>query len=325
MRLHIGVDAEHLVQMLGMNLQKEQEQWKPKTYKSVDANSSEVNGFQRDDAVNWMMYLNRLFSFTPETYGLSVYLLDRFLCLVKVRPKYLHCVAISCLYIAAKTLEEDEVIPSTVDVVKRSQCTCSVAEILRMELAILNKLSWNVKFVTAVDFLHIIHAMLVNYFPQLLSGLSDMTPSRHLGLLMRRLYSCYGNHQLTTFRPVTLAMTVICLELEQITQNWLSMVVMVQQMAKIDNEDFICCREECGRFLTSIKQLPTGYEFSAQKPSCKKSIKRKANILDQEDDIYDGIKRLYNEDSSSDVRMSCGTELHQDNDNFLQMTTVSAN
>jgi hypothetical protein len=94
---------------------------------------------------------------------------------------------------------------------------------------------------------------------------------------------------------------------------------------QIDNEDFICCREECGRFLTSIKQLPTGYKFSAQKPSRKKSIKRKANILDQEDDIYDGIKRLYNEDSSSDVRMSCGTELHQDNDNFLQMTTVSAN
>jgi hypothetical protein len=49
----------------------------------------EVNGFQRDDAVNWMMYLNRLFSFTPETYGLSVYLLDRFLCLVKVSEVYL--------------------------------------------------------------------------------------------------------------------------------------------------------------------------------------------------------------------------------------------
>ena len=27
----------------------------------------------------------------------------------QVRPKYLQCVAISCLYIAAKTLEEDEV------------------------------------------------------------------------------------------------------------------------------------------------------------------------------------------------------------------------
>ena len=32
----------------------------------------------------------------------------------QVRPKYLQCVAISCLYIAAKTLEEDEVSAHTV-------------------------------------------------------------------------------------------------------------------------------------------------------------------------------------------------------------------
>lgn len=73
----------------------------------------------------------------------------------------------------------------------------------------------------------------MNYFPQLLKGLSDMTPSRHLGLLMRRLFCCYSDHRLMTFRPVTLAMTVICLELEQMTPNWLSMVIMVQQMAKV--------------------------------------------------------------------------------------------
>ena len=84
------------------------------------------------------------------------------------------------------------------------------------------------------NFVFQIHAMLMNYFPQLLAGLSDMTPSRHLGLLMRRLFCCYSNHHLMTFRPVTLAMTVICLELEQITQNWLSMVIMVQQMAKVN-------------------------------------------------------------------------------------------
>ncbi|VDI39427.1 Hypothetical predicted protein [Mytilus galloprovincialis] len=325
MRLHNGIDAERLMQMLRQNLIKEQDQWKPKAYNSVDIDTSEVNGNQRDEAVRWMLFLNRRFGFTPETFGLSVSLLDRFHCLVKVRPKYLHCVAISCLYIAAKTLEEEEVIPSTVDLVKISQCSCSVAEILRMELAILNKLSWNSKFVTAVDFLHIIHGLLMNYFPQLLKGLSDMTPSRHLGLLMRRLFCCYSDHRLMTFRPVTLAMTVICLELEQMTPNWLSMVIMVQQMAKIDNEDFIQCREESGRFLTSNKLLPTGYKFSAQKLLPKKSIKRKASILDDEDDIYDGIKRLYNEDSN-DVRMSCAKELHQDNqDNFIQMTTVSAN
>jgi len=51
MRLHIGVDAEHLVQMLGMNLQKEQEQWKPKTYKSVDANSSVRSYFKESPRI----------------------------------------------------------------------------------------------------------------------------------------------------------------------------------------------------------------------------------------------------------------------------------
>jgi len=51
MRLHIGVDAEHLVQMLGMNLQKEQEQWKPKTYKSVDANSSVRSYFKESPCI----------------------------------------------------------------------------------------------------------------------------------------------------------------------------------------------------------------------------------------------------------------------------------
>lgn len=325
MLLHAGIDAKHLMQMLGTNLEKEREQWKQKTYKSFDVTNQEVIGSQRDEVTKWMLFLNRKFSFTPETYGLSVYLLDRFLCLVKVRPKYLHCVAICCLYIAAKTLEEDEVIPTTVDLVKTSGCSCSVAEILRMEVAILNKLSWNCKFVTAVDFLHIIHGMLMSYFPQLLTGLSDMTPSRHLGLLMRRLFCCYSNHRLTSFRPVTLAMTLVSLELEQISTNWLSMVIMVQQMAKIDNEQFVHCREECGRYLSQMKQLPSRRRrISSDKLMRKKSIKRKADILDEDDDIYDGIKRLYNEDSN-DVRMSCGTELHQDNDKYLQMTTVSAN
>lgn len=78
--------------------------------------------------------------------------------------------------------------------------------------------------------------------------------------------------------------------------------------------------------MTSIQQLPTSKKIVVDKVpvSRKKSIKRKADILDDDDDIYDGIKRLYNEDGN-EVRMSCGTELHQDYDKYLQMTTVSAN
>lgn len=52
----------------------------------------EVNGNQRDEAVRWMLFLNRRFGFTPETFGLSVSLLDRFHCLVKVSlVKWFRC------------------------------------------------------------------------------------------------------------------------------------------------------------------------------------------------------------------------------------------
>lgn len=43
MRLHNGIDAERLMQMLRQNLIKEQDQWKPKAYNSVDIDTSVRN------------------------------------------------------------------------------------------------------------------------------------------------------------------------------------------------------------------------------------------------------------------------------------------
>ena len=42
MALHSGLDARHLIKMLGEHLHKEQAQWKPKTYK-VTGNSDLVS------------------------------------------------------------------------------------------------------------------------------------------------------------------------------------------------------------------------------------------------------------------------------------------
>ncbi|KAL5012759.1 hypothetical protein ScPMuIL_011310 [Solemya velum] len=330
MRLHSGLDTRQLVQILGETLIKEHQQWKPKFYKT-QSTTNEMTGHERDAAVTWLLILNTKFHFTPETQGLAISLVDRFLLLVKVRPKYLHCVAICCLYIAAKTLEEDEVIPSTTDLVKDSQCGLTVAEILRMEAIILNKLSWDIKTVTCVDYLHTIHAMLMYYYPQLLDELRDMTPSKHLGEMTRKLFHCLCYHPLMVHRPVTLTLAVISLELEQITPCWLSIIYTLQQMAEVDNESLIHCRELAGRHLTAKHILPSGYTFKTNTTAVVRNMKRKVEQSEVDsDDVYASIKQLYCEDTekiTSPVRASCRSEMHRDTevDNCLPLPTVSAN
>ncbi|XP_061183667.1 cyclin-I-like [Saccostrea echinata] len=327
MESHKRLDARHLMKMLGEHLAR-CSQWSSNAYKPTGT-CDEVLGQQRDKVVGWILSLNAEFRFTPETLGLAICLLDRFLNLIKVRPKYLPCVAICCLYIAAKTLEEDEVIPSTKDLVKTIRCVCSVAEILRMEAIILDKLSWNVKQVTAVDLLLIIHGLLMCYYPKLLDGLSNLTPSQHLSMMMRKIFHCLGNHQLAVFSPISLVLSIVSLELEQITPNWFSIVNTVQQVAEVNNQTFFRCREVTGLYLSKHGLLPSGYQFRVIKRS--KSIKRKA-VDDEEEDLYDGIKRLYSEDAmdtTASVRKSCSSEMvqHQDTDgrNSFLVAAVSAN
>ena len=61
-----------------------------------------------------------------------------------------------CIKKITADLVSCQVIPSTKDLVKTSQCDCAVSDILRMEGVILDKLNWNIKTITTVDYLHIV-------------------------------------------------------------------------------------------------------------------------------------------------------------------------
>lgn len=313
MRLLCGkMGSERLLQNLKQALQRENQEWKPTDYKVIKSTNEEMGAHQRDEIVLWLFKLNSVCKLNPETFALSISILDHFLRVVKARPKYMHCIAISCYFLAAKCLEEDEVIPTTLELVQSSGCGCSVAEVLRMEKAILDKLNWELLRKTSVDFLHLFHMLLLLDQPQLLS--SSLSASQQLSTLTWQLLVCLCDHQVAKFRPSAVALSLISIELSRYTRDWLAATIMLQKLTELESMDLIRCREVISRILARhrIGQAEHGYKrlvpSGFARGPCMKAAKRKVEHAEADDDIYDSIKRLYGDESWLEAKGSCAAQ-----------------
>ncbi|XP_032190555.1 cyclin-I isoform X1 [Mustela erminea] len=337
------LENQRLSFLLEKAISREAQMWKVNVPKMPT--NQNVSPSQRDEVIQWLAKLKYQFNLYPETFALASSLLDRFLATVKAHPKYLSCIAISCFFLAAKTVEEDERIPVLKVLARDSFCGCSSSEILRMERIILDKLNWDLHTATPLDFLHIFHAIAVSTRPQLLFSLPRLSPSQHLAVLTKQLLHCMACNQLLQFKGSMLALAMVSLEMEKLIPDWLPLTIELLQKAQMESSQLIHCRELVAHHLSSLQScLPLNsvyvyrplkhtlvtcdkgvfrfqpssvpgpdLGFSAEAPvrgaaafyhhlsaagACKQtSAKRKVEEMEV-DDVYDGIKRLYNEDSA---------------------------
>ncbi|XP_017288431.1 cyclin-I [Kryptolebias marmoratus] len=225
--------------------------WKVYVPKKPSPQDADVSPAQRDEAVRWLTELHATLQLYPETLALAVSVLDRFLAPIKARPKYLRCIAITCFFLAAKTCEEDESVPSLKELAASSNCGCSPSEILRMERIVLDKLDWDLHTATALDFLHIFHAMAALCRSGFLDSSSGLNHSQHLALLTRRLYTCLADHALLQLRGSMLALALLTLELETCCPDWLLLTIDLLRKAQIDSSELIRSRELVARSLST--------------------------------------------------------------------------
>lgn len=318
--------TDRLLQMLGAALTRQDEKMvQSKVAESkVDCGISE----QRQRIVSWLIDLNTRFEFDAETLFLSVAIFDQFLASVKAHPKYLNCIGVSCLYLAAKTVEEDRSVPDTLTLVRSSECGCSVAEVLRMERCILDKLGWDLRLATSWEFLHIFHALLMSRCPHVLDA-TGLAPSQHVARLTRRLQTCLLDPQLAGFTPSTLALATLSLDLELFVgwQLWLPATITLQTLAQIGGRDLVWCRELAVRCVPGAGAVRAAAALVASsrtalasvvlpKPAAKRKVDEMMAPQQHDDDLYDGIKRLYAAEelaaatsTSSDIKTTCAGEM----------------
>ncbi|TRY94963.1 hypothetical protein DNTS_004648 [Danionella cerebrum] len=313
------LESRKLSSLLEKAVSREARLWKVYVPKKPADQDTDISPEQRDEAVCWLREVHSQLKLYPEALCLAISILDRFLSAIKARPKYLRCIAISCFFLAVKTSEEDERIPSLRALASCSSCGCSPSEILRMEKIILEKLNWDLHCATALDFLYIFHAMVLSCKSGRLSAaLSGLNPSQHVALLTQQLLHCLSHSALLHVSGSLLALGIITLELEKLFPDWLALTVDLLEKLQMDSSQLFGCRELLARCLSThtaslppntvyiCRPLPEGpwlpcpgSTVPPRPHSWKPSSKRKVEHMEV-DEYFDGIKRLYNEEGAQE-------------------------
>uniref|UniRef100_A0A803J8I6 Cyclin G2 n=2 Tax=Xenopus tropicalis TaxID=8364 RepID=A0A803J8I6_XENTR len=162
---HTSNEAFKLLKQLNLHLELESK-YQPREkglilIESTAENDNSICPRLRNAKVEDLWSLTNFFGLGMETFVLAVNILDRFLAIMKVKPKHLSCIGVCCFQLAAKVVEEDCNIPSVHDVIRISQCKCTVSDMNRMEKIISEKLHFEFKATTALTFLHLYHTVVL--------------------------------------------------------------------------------------------------------------------------------------------------------------------
>ncbi|XP_069482437.1 cyclin-G2 isoform X2 [Ambystoma mexicanum] len=190
----------------------------------------------RNSKVEDLWTLTHFFGFETETFVLAINILDRFLALMKVKPKHLSCIGVCCFQLAARVIEQECNIPSIHDIIRISQCKCTESDMKRMEKIISEKLHFDFKATTALTFLHLYHTIVCHT--------SERKEILNIDKLEAQLKACNCRLVFSKAKPSVLALCLLSLEVETLKSNELFEIALhVQKHSKINDMDMLYWRE----------------------------------------------------------------------------------
>ncbi|KAL4617311.1 cyclin-G2-like [Arapaima gigas] len=225
-------EAHYVPRETGLNLME-----------STEENDNRISARSRDSKVEDLWSLTNFFGYSTQTFVQAVNLLDRFLAMMKVQPKHLTCISISCLHIAAKVVEEECNISTTHELIRISQGKFTVSDLSRMEKIISEKLDFQIEPITALTFLQMYHSITLTYT-------SERKDSLNLNKLEVQLKTCLCRLVFSRARPSVLALSLLTQEIEHFhSADMLDIALQIQRHLKVLNDELLHWKELVGECL----------------------------------------------------------------------------
>ncbi|PWA15982.1 hypothetical protein CCH79_00017738 [Gambusia affinis] len=161
------MDAVRLMKELRVNYEQE-EDFLPREaglnlIVSAQQTGGQITARSRDVTVEDLWSLTSFFGYSTQSFVQAVSLLDRFLAMMRVQPKHLSCVSLSCLHLAARVTEEECDLTPADELIRIGQCRFTVSDLGRMEKIVAEKLRFKSKAVTALTFLQLYHQITLTH------------------------------------------------------------------------------------------------------------------------------------------------------------------
>uniref|UniRef100_A0A8D3DD06 Cyclin G2 n=1 Tax=Scophthalmus maximus TaxID=52904 RepID=A0A8D3DD06_SCOMX len=237
------MDAYKLMKELRVNYEQEAFYLPKETGLSLIESSPQddrrISAKCRDAKVEDLWSLTSFFGYSTQTFVLAVNLLDRFLALMRIQPKHLSCVSLSCLHMAAKVTEEECDVTPGDELIRIGQCRFTVSDLGRMEKIVADKLDFKSNAVTALTFLHLYHQI----------ALSKETLS--LEKLEAQLKACLCRISFSKAKPSVLALSLLRQEIEAVrSEDMLEIASHIQRHLKIADAELLLWSERVARCLS---------------------------------------------------------------------------
>ncbi|XP_053195783.1 cyclin-G2 [Scomber japonicus] len=188
---------------------------------------SRISAKCRDAKVEDLWSLTSFFGYSTQTFVLAVNLLDRFLAMMRIQPKHLSCVSLSCLNMAAKVTEEECNLTPTDELIRIGQCRFTVSDLGRMEKIVADKLEFKSKAITALTFLHLYHQIALTHS-------TDRKETLSLEKLEAQLKACLCRISFSKAKPSVLALSLLRQEIQAVqSEDMLEIAYHIQRHLKI--------------------------------------------------------------------------------------------